>query len=129
MSKETLYNVVCINCDSVFFIQLHFRSCISYLNFQPLPKSSLWWQAKKYAELYLDALPISGEECGCLKKVREPNAPYCVFGFDDMCRDFDAPFTSFTKAVGMYLRLAREGMNIVFINGVSPSVEEKLHLI
>ena len=113
--KEVLYNVHCVDCGSFF---------------QPLPKSSLWWQARKReAEGLLGALYIKGEECGCIKEVNQPDAPYRVFGYDDMCRNFDFPFTTFTKAVSTFLELNRDGMYVVFIEGVSKAVEKKLQYL
>jgi hypothetical protein len=108
------FNVVCINCNAVW---------------APAAESSLWWQAKKRNERgNLDALPVTGEECGCVKVKSDPDAPYRVFGFDDECRDFDIPFDSFAEAVKEY-REASRSMCTVFIAGVSPAVEQRLALL
>lgn len=110
-ATEERFNVVCIGCHSVW---------------TPSARSRLWWKAKKRADQgYLDALPVTGEECGCVKEKREPDAPYRVFGFDDMCVEFDMPFTAFTDAVKEYLDASR-GLCTVFIQGVSPKVEAQL---
>lgn len=113
--EEERYNVVCVNCDRVF---------------QPLPRSSLWWQAKKKAgEGRLDAIMVKGEECGCEPKTVEPNAPYRVFGFNEFYEDFNRPFKVFTEAVILYRRLVKENpLSIIFISGVSKSVSDKLRL-
>src|SRR5581483_1293270 len=104
------YNVHCIACNTVW---------------QPGVRSSLWWQAKRRSEKgKTDALHVSGEECGCVKKRHDPNAPFRVFGFNDMCEDFDIPFYSFTAAVRKYRELKR--WSDVFIEGVSPKVEAVL---
>lgn len=106
------YNVQCIVCSSVW---------------SPLPKSPLWWAAKKRDEQgYLDALGVSGERCGCIKTPREPNAPFRVFG-SDMMQDFDVPFYSFTKAVKAYWGL-KGHVDDIYISGVSPKVEKHLRL-
>ena len=111
MSNEVRYNVHCVSCGSVW---------------QPLPKSPLWWAAKqRETKGYLDALHVSGEKCGCVKKVKEPNAPFRVFGYDFDCRDYDVPFTTFVKAVKAFMSANRSG-DVVFISGVSKSVEERL---
>lgn len=109
--EDTEYNVFCRSCGSIW---------------TPTPRSKLWWKAKKRADQgYLDALCVSPEECGCEKKVTEPNAPIRVFGYDFECHDFNIPFTSFTAAVCKFLQLQRDGYE-VFITGVSDSVEDKL---
>lgn len=106
-ATETEYNVFCRSCDSVW---------------TPTPQSRLWWKAKKRAEEgFLDALCVSGEECGCEKKVVKPDAPIRVFGYDFECHNFNIPFTSFTAAVSKFQQLKRDGYE-VFITGVSDSV-------
>lgn len=110
-TTEERFKVVCIGCHSVW---------------TPSARSRLWWKAQKRADQgYLDALPVTGQECGCVKEKRESNAPYRVFGFDDMCVEFDMSFTSFTDAVKEYLYASR-GLYVVFIQGVSLKVEARL---
>ncbi len=108
------FNVVCRTCGDVW---------------SPGLRSPLWWRAKKRADDgYLDALSVSGEECGCVKKSEKPvkpDAPYRVFGYDDMCVDFNIPFTSFVEAAREY-RSAAQQLCTVFISGVSPAVERRL---
>ena len=108
---DIVYNVVCSDCSQIF---------------QPRPRSPLWWKAKQAADSgRLDAICISGEECGCVKKEYLPDAPFRVFGYTDMCEDFNVPCTTFVEAVKLYRRLDKEGC-IVFITGVSDVVEDKL---
>ena len=113
--STTEYAVRCISCEAVF---------------TPGVRSPLWWQAKKYAEAgYIDALPISGENCGCCPKEEksDPNAPYRVFGYDDIGNDFDLPFHSFTEAAKT-CRDLNSSLCVVFISGVSSKVESRLRL-
>jgi hypothetical protein len=73
----------------------------------------------------LDALHVNGEKCGCKKEVREPNAPFRVSGYDFECRDYDVPFPTFVGAVKAFISANRSG-DVVFIHGVSNSVQQKL---
>jgi hypothetical protein len=116
MNSEERYDVVCMSCDQVF---------------QPLPRSPLWWQAKKSADGgRLDAITVTGEECGCEPKTVEPDAPYRVFGFNEFYEDFDRPFKIFTEAVSFYRRLVKENpLSTIFISGVSKRVSNKLEFI
>jgi hypothetical protein len=115
VEPEVRYNVHCVDCGQVF---------------QPLAKSPLWWQAKQRAEKgYLDALHISGEKCGCEKTRVKPNALFRVFGYNDMCEDFDIPCRTFVEAVRKFISINKEGMNTVFIDGVSNTVQQKLMFI
>lgn len=110
-TEEVRYNVACFSCGAVF---------------QPLPRTPLWWQAKQRAEKgFLDAVHISGEECGCEKKVRHPNAPFRVTGYDGMCEDYDVPFNNFISAV-KYYKEAVEAGDVVFIIGVSKAVQDRI---
>ena len=52
--------------------------------------------------------------------------PFRVFGYDDMCQDFDLEFDNFVGAVRKFIELNRNGMYVVFISGVCPAVEKKL---
>jgi hypothetical protein len=109
---EERFDVVCIACNDIW---------------TPVARSPLWWKAKKRADKgYLDALHVTGQECGCIQKQCEPDALYRVFGFDDMCHEFDMPFTSFTDAMREYLDASR-GLCTVFIHGVSPRVMARLN--
>jgi hypothetical protein len=110
-TDETVYNVECMACGSVF---------------TPTVQSTLWWKAKKRAERYLDALHVTGEECGCVKKRRDPDAPFRVFGYDGFCQDFDIPFGTFTAAVKKFAELTRSGEFVVFIDGISEAVRRKI---
>src|SRR5579872_2125226 len=92
---ERRYNVFCRACGTVW---------------QPGVRTSLWWQAKKRSEKgFLDALPVSGRECGCVRQPHDPDAPIRVFGYDDMCEDFDIPFHSIVDAVRKYRELDEVG--------------------
>lgn len=105
------YDVVCIDCGAVF---------------QPLEKSPLWWQAKQRDKKgLLDALPIRGEKCGCVKKEEKSDAPFRVFGYDDMCTDFSFSYHNFIQAAKAYLECVRGG-DVVFVHGVSTRVQERL---
>jgi hypothetical protein len=53
-------------------------------------------------------------------------SPYRVYGYDELMSDFDFSFERFTDAVKKYLAMDREGMNVVFIDGVSESVKDRL---
>ena len=108
------YNVFCRSCDLVW---------------QPGFKTPLWWRAKQYADSgKLDAISVSGEECGCIEKRIESDAPFRVFGYDGMCCDFDIPLPTFVSAVKRYIAHAKAG-DILFITGVSPRVQERLHQV
>lgn len=110
--SDTAYVACCIHCSTIF---------------TPPPGSSLWWQAKQRAEKgFLNAIPVSGEECGCIKKPLRPDAPFRVFGYDDICTDFDIPRDTFVQVVKIFMDLNKSGANIVYISGVSRAVEEKL---
>lgn len=110
-SEEVLYNVHCVDCGSVW---------------QPNQRSPLWWQAKQRAEQgYLDALRVDGQKCGCKQAVHNPEAPYRVFGYNMMCEDFDVPCHTLPEAIRAF-READNGIDIVFIVGVSDAVREKL---
>ncbi len=50
MMKDIRYTVVCTKCGQTF---------------EPLPDSELYRLAEQRAKKYLDALPITPEECGC----------------------------------------------------------------
>jgi len=112
-TTEYEYNVFCRACSTVW---------------RPGIRTPLWWKAKKHAEAgYLGALSVSGVECDCIKPVCEPEAPLRVFGYDDMCEDFDIPYYSFTDAVRKFRKLHANGGYVVFISGVSPKVETMLN--
>ena len=105
------YNVVCRTCNHVF---------------SPARKSSLWWRAAKCAEGgRLNAMMISGEECGCVSTPVEPNAPFRLFGYDDLCRPFDIPLARFIDAVRGFKKLERTGCT-VFISGISKEVRDRI---
>lgn len=105
------YNVVCMNCDQ---------------SFAPQIRSRLWWRAKKRSELgMLDALPISGGECGCVNIPPEQNAPYRIRGYDHFGRDFDIPFYRFIDAVLKFIGMNQDGY-VVFLKGVSPAVISRI---
>lgn len=97
---ETRYNVVCFECGQVW---------------TPDVRSALWWKAKNHAEKgYLDAVNVSGVECGCKNPISEPEAPFRVFGYDDMFNEFNIPYVSLVQAPKKYLELYREGFCTVF---------------
>ena len=109
-SSVTLYNVECMDCGQVF---------------TPAGHSPLWWQAKQRADRgFLDALRIRWKSCGCIQEVENPNAPFRVFGYDDLCEDFNIPCNSFVAAIKSFRKL--RPMSVVFITGVSDVVAHRL---
>jgi hypothetical protein len=112
--KEALYNVECVDCGAVW---------------QPLFKSSLWWQAKQREEKgFLDALRVSGRKCGCVKTPIQANAPFRVFGYDMECIEFDMPFFKLSEALKAFIEI-KKTPDIVFITGISKAVQERLDRI
>jgi hypothetical protein len=104
------YNAECISCGCV----------------QSVYGGSLWWKAKKNAERgYLDAIGISGVECGCERPLTEPNAPYRVFGWTDDGHTFNRPHFTFVGAVRDYIDNNSYGA-MANIIGVSQAVKERL---
>ena len=107
---EARYNVECMVCGQVF---------------TPTIRSSLWWQAKQREEQgYLDALRVSGKECGCIAQPVRPDAPFRVVGYDDMCVDFDIPCDTFVDVIKVCRQLGAG--DTFFITGVSDAVSDKL---
>jgi hypothetical protein len=105
------YNVLCVDCDAVY---------------QPRVGTPRWWEAKRRAESgKLDALPIDGKTHGCIRKEIRSDAPFRVFGYDDLGGEYDAPFYSFVKAVKAFREADQYG-DMVFISGVSDAVVQKL---
>jgi hypothetical protein len=110
-TEPVRFNVACGSCGDVF---------------TPTLKSALWWKAKKRADMgYLDALRISGVECGCVTPLAHPNASFRVLGYDDLLRGYNIPFDKFTDAVREFRKARRDG-EIVYITGVSEAVKSKL---
>ena len=107
------FNVHCHDCGSVWLA---------------VPQSSQWWRGKRRKEQgYFDAVGVSGEECGCVPVVQEPDAPFRVFGYEDTGKEFDVPFHTFTKAVRALINAKKAGLMDVWISGVSPKVEQRLN--
>lgn len=106
--SNTIYNVVCPHCGV----------------FQPPVKSPLWYKASQ--RKFLDALHITPEEHGCVATQVQPQAPFRVLGYDDMCQNFDIPLFTFTEAVSKFLQLQRDSGYTVFIKGVSPAVRDHI---
>ena len=53
-ATQELFNVVCMDCGQIF---------------TPLVRTPLWWKAKQRADQgFLDAMHVSGEECGCVSE-------------------------------------------------------------
>ena len=112
--KESRYTVVCTECGQ---------------DWQPLIRSPLWWRAKKKSDRgFLDALLISGKDCGCVKQPYRPEAPFRVIGYDDLYRDYDIPCDTFVKAINAYRERDHMG-DIVFITGVSDVVKKRLRSV
>ena len=111
--KSADYNVQCRNCGSVWLA---------------VPKSPQWWRGKQRDEAgYLDAVCVSGEECGCLKKTVQPDSPFRVFGYGtEFGEEFDVPHHSFTAAVRDYREAKKSGLLDIWISGVSKPVEQRL---
>lgn len=114
---EEEYSVYCVDCDQVW---------------QPPKGSKLWWMAKQYHRTYptrLDAMQVPGEQCGCkVIELRRPNTLYRVFGYNDLCEDFDHYFDKFTDAVRFFREKNSDPMTIVFIQGVSSRVVGQIKL-
>jgi len=113
MDRSETYNVVCRACGQIF---------------RPKSRSALWYKAKRRSdEGYLDALTVPGEDCGCTPQIRHPDAPYRVFGFDDIGNCFDTPHDQLVPAVRDFLEIAREGIGVeVFFEGGSDALRNKL---
>ena len=106
----TTYNVECRSCEQVFSVNA----------------GALWRRAKKAADAgRLDAITVSGVECGCKHPILNPDAPYRVFGFSDEGREYNTPYSTFTEAVNAFRDAFMLGKT-VFIKGVSRAVKEKL---
>lgn len=118
---DVLYEVTCRTCGQTW---------------TPRVRTPLWWQARQRAEEgFLDALRVSPIECGCEEERLEVDAPYRVFGYDDMCIEFDIPFKSLVAAARKYLELERDGGFVVFFKdtrwhgrGESP-LEQRLNAL
>lgn len=109
--QDERYNIVCLGCNNIW---------------EPRVKSPLWWKAKARANSgKLDALHVTVEECGCVPGLQEPDAPYRVLGYDDEGYEFDIPFHAPVPAMKKFRELSN-GMNTVFISGVSPAVQVRL---
>jgi len=105
------YNVVCLECGQVW---------------QPTAQSPLWWKAKKSADSgRLDAIHVSGEDCGCIQPKADPDAPFRVFGYDGMCIDFDYPCQTSVETIKIYRECLKVG-DIVFATGLSDAVIDRL---
>jgi hypothetical protein len=111
--KHTEYNVQCVNCGSVW---------------TAVPKSAQWWRGKQKADVgKLDAVRVTGEECGCIKKPQDPDAPFRIFGFGtEYGEEIDVPFHCFTSAVRAYRSAKKSGLLDIWITGVSKPVEQRL---
>ncbi|MDB5194465.1 MAG: hypothetical protein JWN50_479, partial [Parcubacteria group bacterium] len=95
-----------------------------------------WGPPASYDEEYLE--PFSGSDYDFpdyrdvperpQPEVREIGEGFTVYGYDDLTRDFDYQFEpgQFFRAARTYIRLEREGMNVVFISGISDDVEARL---
>ena len=106
----TTYNVECRSCGQIFNVNA----------------GPLWWKAKKAADAgRLDAITVSGVECGCKRPVLNPDASYRVFGFSDEGREYNTPCSTFTEAVNAFRDAFKSG-ETVFIKGVSRAVKERL---
>jgi hypothetical protein len=109
---QTRYNVVCKSCNNVL---------------TPKYRSPLWWKAKQRADKgFLDAHYCTGIECGCEQERYKPNAPFRVFGYTDDCQNFDIPFDIWMLAVKKFKSMHDSGGYVVFINGISDTVRQKI---
>ncbi len=52
---------------------------------------------------------------------------YKIYGYDDICNDFEYTLDSFVKACQLFLKLDY-GLNVVFIDGISYKSEQKLKI-
>lgn len=106
------YNVCCISCGAVF---------------QPPFHSPLWWKAHKHATEHPDiisAMGVSGEECGCVRRILSPDAPYRLLDHDFDGWPIDVPLWRFTDAIKAFRTRQRCGFPILV--GVSRKVEARL---
>lgn len=105
---DVLYTVYCRNCGC---------------DFEPTIKSPLWWRAKKSSDKgRLDAISISGEECGCIKPIPEPNAPYRVLGITWNGGSYNMPFFNMINAIKTFINAEKSG-DTVIIKGISRKTE------
>lgn len=116
--KVEEYNVECIDCGQVW---------------QPSKGSKAWWYAKQEVEKHpnrLSAPVVTAKICGCRyeEPKENPDAPYRVLGYNDLCEDFDHGFNKFTDAVRLYREYERRGMYTVFTRGISDRVEMAIRL-
>ena len=106
-----MFNVICGNCRQVF---------------SPVEKSPAWWKAKKAADKgRLDAITVSAKDCGCEQIIVEPDAPFRVIGYDDLCQNYNIPCNTFVLAVQTYLSRIRHG-EIAFLLGISQKMKDHL---
>jgi hypothetical protein len=75
---------------------------------------------------------ITPEECGCRKKIVDPDAPYRVVGYNDWSEEYDIPFYSIVSAIKMFHEMERRCdlaffVNKLTINGKPSRVEIRLN--
>jgi hypothetical protein len=106
------YQVWCESCGSVYTPPIH---------------SATWWKAKQRAdEGFLDALCVSGTECGCVEKrpvISEEN--FGIIGYTMDCFDFTIKcktFVDLCKAA----RQMKNGDTFWIIGPVSQAVKDRL---
>ena len=108
---DATYNVYCHSCERVF---------------QPSPRSPLWWRAKKAADLgRMDAIGVSGEECGCIRTIEKPDAPYRVVGYSDDYREYNIPCFTLVEAFNLF-RKYRPWDIVAFVDNTRPKGQSKL---
>lgn len=108
--EYTTYDVWCERCGNVWTPRVH---------------SALWWKAHQRAQKgFLDAHCAKPNECGCVEKRVQPNAPFRVFGYDGFGIEFDAPCHTFVEAMRVFI--ANRSSGVVFIKGVGENVRHRL---
>lgn len=109
--EKPVYYVCCIKCGNAW---------------QPSIGSAMWWKAHQRAQKgFLDAYHANAKECGCAPERPCSNAPFRVFGYTSDCYDFDVPCYTFVEAIKAF-RSYLQGMNVVFIEGVSDAVRQRI---
>lgn len=106
------YQVWCESCGDVYTPQI---------------KSPTWWKAKQRADKdFLDALCVSGTECGCVQK--NPvisKESFGIIGYTMDCIDFTIKCKTFVDLCKAAKRM-KNGDTFFIIGPVSQNVKDRL---